>query len=250
MKESWNDWEEVWNPENFRSNNLGRMYSSDRMLLQVWTKRFFYQTGIAVLLFFLLLAIFQWRGPAAMVVQETVRYVLCAEESDLTPVLEAMARQGLWLDSVDRQVFQKEGGRMPGDSPEPLAIPVSGKYVRGFGEIESPVDGRLVFHSGIDILTETGAPVRASLDGEVVNVYADPVLGRTVEIQHDYGLTTVYGNFGEILVEKGQWIRQGEIIGKAGEAGGSHGGNLHFEVRENGKPVDPLAKMATVRTSI
>ena len=41
-------------------------------------------------------------------------------------------------------------------------------------------------------------------------MYADPFLGRTVEIQHDYGLTTVYGNFGEILVEKGQWIRQGD----------------------------------------
>ncbi|HHX51296.1 MAG TPA: M23 family metallopeptidase [Clostridia bacterium] len=185
-----------------------------------------------------------------MVVQETIRYVLCAEESDLTPVIEAMARQGLWLDSVDRQVFQREGGRIPGSSHEPLAIPASGKYVRGFGEIESPVDGTRVFHSGIDILTETGAPVRATLDGKVTGVCSDPVLGRTVEIQHDDGLTTVYGNLGEILVEKNQRVRQGEIIGKAGEPTSGHGGNLHFEVRENGKPVDPLAKMATVRTSI
>ena len=110
--------------------------------------------------------------------------------------------------------------------------------------------GKKTFHSGIDIETEVGAPIRAALSGIVIHIDYTESLGRVIVIDHGNGLKTVYGTLGEILVEENEFVQQGEIIGKAGTLRNANRGQLHFEVRENNKTVDPLEKITNVKTSI
>lgn len=250
MKDSWRDLEDIWNSEDYRYQSIGDFFQADHRLKNILRRRWVWQSGIAVLLFFSMIAIFQLEGPGAVIVQENIRHVLADKESDLSPVLEAMARYGVWLDPFDNQVFYKNYREVGAGSDELLAIPVSGKVARGYGYQRSPIDNSQVFHSGIDILTEPGTPVRATLAGVVVRVDQDPFLGRVVELDHGRGLTSLYGNLGEVLVDPGQVLEQGDILGKAGGKAPSHVKTVHFEVREKGEPIDPLSRMATVKTSI
>ncbi|HHW07698.1 MAG TPA: M23 family metallopeptidase [Clostridia bacterium] len=250
MKDTWRDLEDIWNSEDYRHRSIDSFFETGHRLPRFLSKRWVWQSGVVVMLFFCLLFIFQLESPQALVVQENIRYVLAARESDMSPVLEAMARYGVWLDPFDNQVLYKNYLEVGAGTEELLAIPVSGKVARGFGRQRSPIDNSPVFHSGIDILAEPGAPVRATLSGVVVRVDQDPYLGRVVELDHGRGLTSLYGNLGEVLVDEGQVVEQGAIIGKAGGRAPSHVKTIHFEVREKGEPVDPLSRMAPVKTSI
>lgn len=250
VKDSWRDLEDIWNMEDYRHRSIESLFQAEHQLGRFVRRRWIWQSGVAVLLFFGLLFIFQLEGPQALVVQENIRYVLAARESDLSPVLEAMARYGVWLDPFDNQVLYQKSMEVGAGSEELLAVPVSGKVARAFGQQRSPIDHSPVFHSGVDILTEPGTPVRATLAGVVVRVDTDPYLGRLVELDHGRGLTSLYGNLAEVLVDPGQVVKQGEIIGKAGGRAPSHVRTVHFEVRANGEPIDPLSRMAPVKTGI
>lgn len=250
MKDSWNDLEEIWYSEDNFYKRPGRTHSGKYSFPDFLNKRWFWQTGVALVLFIAMIGLFQMEGPAMQVVQDNIRYVLVAPESDLSPVLEAMARTGLWLDPFDNQVMQQGKAKTALKKEELLAIPVSGKAIRGFGHQPSPIDKTQVFHSGIDILAEQGVAVRATLGGKVLRVEQDSNMGRVVELQHEHGLTSLYGNLKEVLVEAGQVVKQGEILGKAGGNAKSHPNTIHFEVRENGIPIDPLLRMADIKTSI
>lgn len=250
MKDSWKDLEDIWNSTDYRYYNLRQGYPGDTRLMNFLKKRWLWQSGVVVVIFFSLMVLFQLEGPAATALQDNVRYVLAARESDLTPALEAMARSGLWLDPFDNETLRKEYRQAGVVNDELLAIPVSGKVARPFGLQRSPIDNSHVFHNGIDILAEPGAAVRATLPGTVIKVEQDPYLGRIVELEHFQGLTSLYGNLGEVLVDVGQKVEQGAIIGKAGGNAPSHMKTIHFEVRERGEPIDPMSRMATVKTSI
>jgi len=98
-------------------------------------------------------------------------------------------------------------------------------------------------HNGIDLLAEIGTPVLAARSGWVINAEKKRGIGDYVEIRHSKGLVTIYGHLSEILVKKGQRVRQGQIIGKVGKTGNANYKtmlpHLHFEIRENNIPQDP-----------
>ncbi|MFA5535829.1 MAG: M23 family metallopeptidase [Bacillota bacterium] len=250
VKDSWNDLEDVWYNEDYPHYKAGSSFLRPDYWKEFFRKRWFWQSGVALLLFIGMIAFFQMEGPAAEMVQANIRYALVAPESDLTPALEVMAKAGFWLDPFDNQALQREKVKTALKEEKLLAIPVSGKAARGFGHQPSPIDGTQVFHSGLDILAEPGAAVRATLGGKVSKVGQDPHLGRIIEIQHENSLTSLYGNLKEILVAEGQEVKQGELLGKAGGKAISHPNSIHFEIREKGIPIDPLLKMADVKTSI
>lgn len=250
MKDSWNDLEEIWYTEDHPRRKPGKILSKQLISPDFFRKRWFWQSGAAVIFFMAMIGLFQMEGPAIRVVQENIRYALVAPESDFSPVLEAMARTGLWLDPFDNQVMQQGKAKKALKEEKLLAIPVSGKAIRGFGHQPSPIDKTQVFHSGIDILAEPGVAVRATLGGTVIRVELDANIGRIVEIRHEHEMTSLYGNLKEILVAVGQTVKQGEILGKAGGNAKSHPNTIHFEVREKGIPIDPLLRMADIKTSI
>ncbi|WP_227767611.1 M23 family metallopeptidase [Zhaonella formicivorans] len=254
MKDPWKDfdkdnWKDSWDLDRYKPLTLGEAYGNKKIGGPFLEFRWLRQAAVAIVLFFVFLVFFTWDSPKAASLQQNIRYLLVEEQSDFTPVLEAMVKDGLWLDTYDREVYEKEVKQVTREK-SPMSIPVSGKFARHFGWVESSVTGKKTFHAGIDIETELGAPVRAALDGTVLKVEETRQLGRVVEIDHGNGLTTVYGTLGEILVAEKQQVKQGEIIAKTGTIIKSKKGQLHFEIREKGKAVDPLTKITDVRTSI
>jgi stage II sporulation protein Q len=97
---------------------------------------------------------------------------------------------------------------------------------------------------GIDIIRKDGKTfdVTASLSGTVTKAEKDPILGYVVEINHENGVTTVYQSLADVKVKAGDSVKQGEIIGKAGQSQFNQeaGIHAHFEIRKDSKPVNPI----------
>ena len=112
--------------------------------------------------------------------------------------------------------------------------PVSGPVTSGFGWRW----GRM--HEGIDIAVPTGTPVAAAASGRVIYAGWMGGYGNLVVIDHGGGIATAYGHNSSIAVGNGSSVSQGQTISYAGSTGHSTGPHVHFEVRVNGSPVDPL----------
>jgi murein DD-endopeptidase MepM/ murein hydrolase activator NlpD len=125
----------------------------------------------------------------------------------------------------------------------PATWPVRGWITSPFGARTSPFSGIPTFHEGVDIAAQTGTPVMATADGVVVKAGFSTGYGNMVEISHGYGIRTVFGHNSRLNVKAGQRIRRGEVISYVGDTGSSTGPHLHYEVRLNGLPVNPMKYM-------
>ncbi len=125
-----------------------------------------------------------------------------------------------------------------------MIAPISGKVTSGFGMRIDPITNQLTNHTGIDIDAPIGIEVKAALDGVVMLVdEQNQDFGKVIVLRHANDVRTVYAHLSEILVKEGDQVKQGDIIGKTGDTGKATAPHLHFEVWENGKPVDPLTKV-------
>jgi len=115
----------------------------------------------------------------------------------------------------------------------PSGKPVSGNISSGFG-----YRGRS-FHSGIDIRSNVGTPVKATANGIVSYAGWKGGYGFTVILRHNFGFSTLYAHLSKISVGIGKRVERGDIIGYSGMTGYATGPHLHYEVRMNDKPVDP-----------
>jgi murein DD-endopeptidase MepM/ murein hydrolase activator NlpD len=125
----------------------------------------------------------------------------------------------------------------------------SGNYLRpvkgfpissGFGMRVHPLLGYARMHTGIDFAAPLGTPIRAAADGKVVWGTWRGGYGRCIILMHSGGVATLYGHCSEIFVHVGQEVGRGDPIGATGSTGLSTGPHLHFEIRVNGLPVNPL----------
>lgn len=121
-----------------------------------------------------------------------------------------------------------------------MVVPVSGVIGSNYGERIHPIKGTEKFHRGIDIKANSGTPIKAALDGEVIEASFEETYGNFVEIKHPDGLMTIYAHCESLIAKRGQTVKKGETIAKVGSTGDSTGPHLHFEVWKNGSPVDPL----------
>lgn len=114
---------------------------------------------------------------------------------------------------------------------------------RGDGLFASSRSGRRM-HKGIDLMADVGAVVLAAKSGKVISATQNQGMGKYVIIRHGDKCITIYGHLSEILVHKNDYVRQGQIIGKVGKTGNARARDmlphLHFEIRKNGVPQDPL----------
>jgi murein DD-endopeptidase MepM/ murein hydrolase activator NlpD len=132
------------------------------------------------------------------------------------------------------QAGRQSGGPSSGPSSSGLVWPVSGPVTSSFGWRW----GRM--HEGIDIGVGTGTPIHAAASGTVIYCGWESGYGNLTVIDHGGNLATAYGHQSSISVACGQQVAQGQVIGAVGSTGHSTGPHLHFEVRVNGSPVDPL----------
>ncbi len=121
-----------------------------------------------------------------------------------------------------------------------LGWPVSGEITSPYGYRVHPIWGTTIYHSGIDIGVDEGTPVHAADSGVIVWSGWMGGYGYAVVIDHGNGLSTLYGHNSELAVDEGQSVSKGQVIAYAGSTGNSTGPHVHFEVRENGDPVDPM----------
>jgi len=123
----------------------------------------------------------------------------------------------------------------------PFANPAPGREITSrFGNRPDPFFGGLAMHAGIDFRAPTGTEIRSTGAGKIVTASFSGGYGNMVEIDHGLGLSTRYGHMSRILVSEGDTVETGQILGLAGSTGRSTGPHLHYEVRRNGDPVDPM----------
>ena len=122
----------------------------------------------------------------------------------------------------------------------PSIRPVQGWLTSGFGYRESPFTGKRDFHSGLDISNQVGTKVIATANGTVSYAAQKMYFGNLVVIDHGYGKITKYGHLQKILVTSGQRVKRGDVIALLGNTGQSTGPHVHYEVRINNVPTNPL----------
>ncbi|WP_460207184.1 murein hydrolase activator EnvC family protein [Scytonema sp. NUACC21] len=121
-----------------------------------------------------------------------------------------------------------------------FAYPSSGPTSSPFGWRVHPVLGYRRFHAGLDFAASYGSTIRAADSGTVIFAGWYGGYGKAVIVNHGKGITTLYGHSSELYVSEGQTVERGQAIAAVGSTGLSTGPHLHFEVRRNGTPVDPL----------
>lgn len=94
-------------------------------------------------------------------------------------------------------------------------------------------------HSGIDIATKTGTPIKSPADGIVSFSDTKDAFGKVIVIDHGYGYTTFYGHCSKLLKKVGDKVKRGDVIANVGNTGRSTGPHLHYEVRVNGVATNP-----------
>ena len=132
--------------------------------------------------------------------------------------------------------FEEEALRL---ASTPTIWPTKGYMSSAFGWRPDPFTGQRTFHYGIDIATHYGNPVVATADGVVVETKREKISGRTVKISHWGGISTVYCHLSQFEVKPGQKVKRGDTIGLVGRTGKARGPHVHYEVRKNGKAVNP-----------
>jgi murein DD-endopeptidase MepM/ murein hydrolase activator NlpD len=149
---------------------------------------------------------------------------------------DALAKVSAALTARIQSVQNGPGAYQPpaGESSHGLIWPAAGPVTSPFGMRW----GRL--HAGIDIGAAYGAPIHAAAAGRIIYCGWEDGYGNLTVIDHGNGLATAYGHQSSIVVSCGQDVAQGDVIGYVGSTGHSTGPHLHFEVRVNGTPVDPL----------
>ena len=124
---------------------------------------------------------------------------------------------------------------------QPVSIKDLNRFGSSFGMRMHPILNVIRPHDGIDLTAPRGTNIYATADGVVIEEgYTTGGYGKKILIDHGYGYRTLYGHCEDILVQKGQKVKRGEVIGYVGSTGLSTTPHLHYEVHVNGRPVNPI----------
>lgn len=121
-----------------------------------------------------------------------------------------------------------------------LALPVQGKLISEYGRHKNTDFNTYTFNSGIDISAPLGQVVHTAGSGEVIYTGSIKGYGQIIIIDHGGRVTTLYAHLSKILIDIGDKVKKGQLIGQVGDSGGVSSTRLHFEVRVEGKPTDPM----------
>jgi murein DD-endopeptidase MepM/ murein hydrolase activator NlpD len=141
-----------------------------------------------------------------------------------------------------KKLDQLQGGVIAIPSDKPIRTDVA--FTSGFGVRSDPFHAGAAMHPGIDLAGKVGTPIYATADGTVLRAgWNSGGYGNLIEIDHGRGITTRFGHLSAILIRAGEKITRGQLIGRMGSTGRSTGSHLHYEVRIDGRPVNPVPFM-------
>jgi murein DD-endopeptidase MepM/ murein hydrolase activator NlpD len=165
-------------------------------------------------------------------------------ESQLEALIQAKQAEEERRRAEERRARQLAGEEVPPEpgAPGQLMWPASGPITSRFGMRVNPVTHAFILHAGIDIGVPTGTTVAAAADGKVIIAgWDDGGCGNYIVLDHGGRLSTQYCHLSHIFVGVGQVVQRGQAIAASGSTGNSTGPHLHFGVRVNGRPVDPMS---------
>ncbi len=166
---------------------------------------------------------------------------LTDEERKLQAQVEKLKKDSASLEGLIAQLM-KQQGKEPSSyqfTGKKIAWPVRGKIIRSYGQ-ETRSYGTSVVNNGIDIAVKEGTSVVAADDGEVIFSDRYGGQGKMIIIDHKNGFFTLYAYNNELLVGRGTKVKKGQTIAKSGMSGSASEPSLHFELRKDGKAINPL----------
>lgn len=163
-------------------------------------------------------------------------------DEEISVLASQVATQSLYFSSLDSTLRDSMVRR----EFLPSTMPVAGGARLGssFGRRNDPFGRGLSMHEGLDFVAPYGAAILAAAGGVVVNASFHSEFGNMVEVNHGGELITRYAHMSAISVSVGDTVRRGQTLGKLGSSGRSTGPHMHFEVRQNGLPLDPAVFLA------
>lgn len=129
----------------------------------------------------------------------------------------------------------------------PSIWPTHGWLTSRVGSRPDPITGDKDFHQGLDISADQGTEVYATADGTVAHAAVEGGYGNLIVLDHGYGLETRYGHLSKYNVKQGDKVKRGDVVGFVGSTGRATGAHLHYEVRVNGRLLNPLQLLMNYR---
>jgi septal ring factor EnvC (AmiA/AmiB activator) len=166
---------------------------------------------------------------------------LTQEQKKLQAQVEKLKKDSASLEGLVNQLMAKQG-KTPSTyqfTGKKIAWPLRGKIIRSYGE-ETKSYGTSVVNNGIDIAAKEGTTVVAADDGEVIFSDRYGGQGKLIIIDHKNGFFTLYAYNNELTVAKGATVKRGQTIAKSGMSGSANQASLHFELRKDGKAINPV----------
>jgi len=165
--------------------------------------------------------------------------------------LEELEHSSLEIKNIIERIYQEQReapqpkeSQSPGITLKPkkgiFALPIQGKLISNYGRQKNTDFNTYTFNSGIDISAPLGEVVHAAGSGEVIYTGSIKGYGQIIIIDHGGRTSTLYAHLSKILIDIGDKVKKGQILGQVGDSGGVPSPRLHFEVRVEGKPTDPM----------
>lgn len=163
-----------------------------------------------------------------------------AQDGDMNPNAQAAAQfQAIFQSWKKLDTVNVAAGN--GAISIPSILPIAKfTFSSAFGVRSDPFAGSAAMHAGIDLASPSGTPIYATADGIVDRAEWFGGYGNMVEVEHGKGVSTRYGHMSRIAAKAGQRIKRGDLIGYVGSTGRSTGNHLHYEVRIDGRAVNPM----------
>jgi murein DD-endopeptidase MepM/ murein hydrolase activator NlpD len=162
--------------------------------------------------------------------------------TELERASKGVERRADFMDVIEAELIAARARRtlLPENTPVP-----EGFVGSGFGMRTDPITGRLSMHGGVDFAAPRGTPIFAAAGGVVSAAEFNASFGKTIAIDHDGHLSTLYAHLDRAYVKAGDIVRKGQKIAEVGNTGRSTGAHLHFEVHVDGVPQNPTRFLAT-----